>query len=190
MARSGDTLDNPMTGERIVFRTTAAESGGALVSFDYFLPCGGSVPLAHVHPLQEERFEIVSGRARVRVGRRVLRASAGESVFVPPRTIHRLWNDGEDELHAVVDFRPALRTEEGFEQLFGLGKDGKLNRRGFPRPLQVAVMAKEYRNEAEFPLLPSIVQRALIAPFALLGAWLGYHAVDPRYAQNPRAELP
>ena len=117
---------------------------------------GGSVPLAHVHPRQEERFEIASGRARIRVGRQVRRARAGESVVVPRGTVHRLWNDGEDELHVLVEFRPALRTEEGFEQLFGLGRDGKLSRRGFPHPLQIAV--KEYRDEAQFPLLPALMQ--------------------------------
>jgi uncharacterized RmlC-like cupin family protein len=72
MARQGDELVNPVTGERIVFRRTTAESGGAVLSFAYFLPADGSVPLAHVHPRQEERFEIVSGRARIRVGRRLL----------------------------------------------------------------------------------------------------------------------
>src|SRR5213083_760123 len=122
MARQGDALENPVTGERLVFRRTTADSGGAVLSFAYFLPAGGSVPLAHVHPRQEERFEVVSGRARIRVGRRLRRASAGESVVVPRGTVHRLWNDGEDELHVLVEFRPALRTEEGFEQLFGLAR--------------------------------------------------------------------
>ena len=186
MARQGDVLENPATGERLVFRRTAADSGGAVLAFDYFLPAGGSVPLAHVHPRQEERFEILSGRARIRVGRRLRRATVGESVLVPRGTVHRLWNAGGDELHAVVEFRPALRTEEGFEQLFGLGRDGKLGRRGFPHPLQFAVMAKEYRDEAQFPLLPALVQRALIAPLALIGARLGYRAFDPRYAAGPR----
>jgi len=185
MARQGDALENPVTGERIVFRRTTADSGGVLLSFAYFLPAGGSVPLAHVHPRQEERFEVVSGRARIRVGRRLLRASAGESVLVPRGTIHRLWNDGEDELHAFVEFRPALRTEEGFEQLFGLARAGKLSRRGFPHPLQIAVMAKEYRDEAQFPLVPAVVQRALIAPLAAIGARRGYRAVDPRYQAGP-----
>src|SRR5438128_12081109 len=187
MARQGDTLENPVTGERLVFRRTTDDSGGAVLSFDYSLPAGGSVPLAHVHPRQEERFEIVSGRAKIRVGRRLRRAGAGESVVVPRGTVHRLWNDGEDELHAVVEFRPALRTEEGFEQLFGLGRDGKLSRRGFPHPLQIAVMAKEYRDEAQFPLVPAVVQRALIAPLAAIATRLGYRAFEPRYGVDPAA---
>jgi hypothetical protein len=127
----------------------------------------------------------LSGRARIRVGRRLQRAKAGESVVVPRGTVHRLWNDGEDELHALVEFRPALRTEEGFEQLFGLGQDGKLSTRGFPHPLQIAVMAKEYRDEAQFPLVPARVQRALIAPLAAIGARLGYRPFDPRYGAGP-----
>src|SRR6266542_4129253 len=125
MARPGTTLESRLTGERLVFVRTSADSGGALCSFDYFLrPCG-SVQLAHVHPRQEERFEIVSGKARVRVGWRVRSVGAGERVVVPAGTVHRLWNDGQDELHVLVDFRPALRTEKGFEQLFGLAQEGK-----------------------------------------------------------------
>lgn len=148
------------------------------------------MPLAHVHPRQEERFEIVSGTARVRVGWRVRRARAGESVVVPAGTVHRLWNDGEDELHVLVEFRPALRTEEGFEQLFGLARDGKLSRRGFPHPLQIAVVAKEFRNEGRFPFLPAIAQRALIAPFAALGTRRGYRAVDPRFSAGGETPAP
>jgi mannose-6-phosphate isomerase-like protein (cupin superfamily) len=151
MARQGDALENPVTGERLVFRRTTTDSGGAVLSFDYFLRAGGSVPLAHVHPRQEERFAIVSGRARIRVGRRLRRASAGESVVVPRGSVHRLWNDGEDELHVLVEFRPALRTEEGFEQLFGLGRDGKLSRRGFPHPLQIAVMGQGVPRRGTVP---------------------------------------
>ncbi|MDP9279268.1 MAG: helix-turn-helix transcriptional regulator [Gemmatimonadota bacterium] len=48
-------FENPATGERLVFRRTTADSGGAVLSFDYLLRAGGSVPLAHVHPRQEER---------------------------------------------------------------------------------------------------------------------------------------
>jgi mannose-6-phosphate isomerase-like protein (cupin superfamily) len=187
VARPGDVIDNPATGERIAFRRTAAESAGEVVAFDYILPAGGAVQLAHVHPFQDERFDVVAGRARIRLGRRMLHVTPGESVLVPRGTMHRLRNDGEGELHMLVQFRPALRTEEGFEQLFGLGRDGKLSRRGFPSPLQLFVMADEYRREGRFPYVPTLLQRAVVAPVAALGRRLGYRAVDPRYAgQTPR----
>jgi mannose-6-phosphate isomerase-like protein (cupin superfamily) len=181
VAARGERIENPVTGERIVFRATARETGGELLAFDYWLRPGGSVPLAHVHPRQEERFMIVAGRARIRVGRRKLEAGPGDEVAVPPDTIHRLWNAGEEELQAVIEFRPALRSEQGFEQLFGLARDGKLGRSGIPNPLRMAVMAPEYLDEVALPLVPQAIQRALFAPLALLGGALGYSAYDPAY---------
>jgi len=44
-------------------------------------------------------------------------------------------------------------------------------------PLQIAVMAKEYRDKGQFPLLPTVVQRALIAPLAAIGVRVGYRAL-------------
>ena len=46
-------------------------------------------------------------------------------------------------------------------------------------------MAKEYRDEAQFPLVPTVVQQALIAPLAAIGVRRGYRAVDPRYEAGP-----
>ena len=43
MAITGQTLVNPASGERITFRTTAAENG-ELVAIDLELPQGGRVP--------------------------------------------------------------------------------------------------------------------------------------------------
>ena len=90
MARQGDALENPVAGERLLFRRTRADSGGAVLAIDYFLAAGGSVPLAHVHPRQVERFAIVSGRARIRVGGGCGAPAPGKSVLVPRGTVHRL----------------------------------------------------------------------------------------------------
>ena len=66
----GQTLDNPVTGERFTFTDTAASSGGELLAFDFVLRPGGAVPIPHVHPVQNERFEVVDGLMRFRVGLR------------------------------------------------------------------------------------------------------------------------
>ena len=41
MAYAGQMVENPVTGERIVFRQTAADTGGELVAIDLSLPVGG-----------------------------------------------------------------------------------------------------------------------------------------------------
>ena len=44
MAHSGQTLENPASGERITFRRTAANTGGELLAIDLELPVNRRVP--------------------------------------------------------------------------------------------------------------------------------------------------
>ncbi|MGH3089038.1 MAG: hypothetical protein ACRDSJ_17195 [Rubrobacteraceae bacterium] len=70
MARAGDIIENPVTGERITFVKTARDAGGELLRFEYLAPAHTAGPPLHVHPYQEERFvEILSGKLRARLGK-------------------------------------------------------------------------------------------------------------------------
>ncbi|HEV8153289.1 MAG TPA: hypothetical protein VGP78_10160, partial [Solirubrobacteraceae bacterium] len=66
MLTPGQTLENPVTGERFTFTQTAATTGGELLAFELGLRPGGAVPIMHVHPVMTERFEVVDGRMRFR----------------------------------------------------------------------------------------------------------------------------
>jgi quercetin dioxygenase-like cupin family protein len=165
VAEAGEHLHNPVTGEQLVFRRIAADTGGELLEFDWCFPADRSVPV-HVHRLQEERFEILSGRADFRIAGRRLAAGAGEQVAVPPRTVHGWGNAGEDELWARIQFRPALRTEQLFDALFALARDGRVDRKGRPWPLEMAVVLNEFRDELQMPWVPAPVQRGLLALLA------------------------
>src|SRR3982074_1104357 len=52
MAYAGQIIENPVSGERITFRKTAAETNGELLEFDLGLTPDGHVPGMHVHPAQ------------------------------------------------------------------------------------------------------------------------------------------
>ena len=52
MITPGQTLENPVTGERFTFTDTAATTGGELLAFDFALRPGGAVPMPHVHPIR------------------------------------------------------------------------------------------------------------------------------------------
>ena len=168
MAQSGERLHNPVTGEQLVFRRTAADTSGELLEFDWCFPAGGSVP-PHVHPFQEERFEVLSGRAWFRIAGRRLAADAGGEIAVPRATVHRWGNAATNELWARIQFRPALRTEQLFEALFGFVANEPIGRRRSPNPLQLALLLDEFRDEMRMPWIPAPMQRALIAPLAALG---------------------
>src|SRR6516162_5087081 len=69
MIRAGDSIENPVTGERLVFRQTSRETNGAAVVIETYVQPNGFVAAAHVHPSQEERFEVLRGTVGVKVGR-------------------------------------------------------------------------------------------------------------------------
>src|SRR5215210_5059692 len=50
---------------------------------------------------------------------------AGETVVVPAGTPHVWGNPNDDEVHLIIEFRPALRMEEWFETFFGLQKEAR-----------------------------------------------------------------
>lgn len=76
---------------------------------------------------------------------------------------------GDEVVHLVAEFRPALRTEMFFETFFGLATDGKTNRKGLPNPLRLAVLAREYQDELHLARPPLRVQRALFGPWRRWG---------------------
>jgi mannose-6-phosphate isomerase-like protein (cupin superfamily) len=177
MINAGDSIHNPVTGERIVFRQTSRETNGAAVVIETFVQPNGFVAAAHIHPSQEERFEILRGSVGFRIGREKLVAGPGRRLTVPAGTPHKFWNAGEDEAHFVCEVRPALRFEQLLETMFGLAADGRTNRKGMPNPLRLAVIADAHFDTVRLPFPPAFVQRLGLAVGAPLGRLLGYGAV-------------
>jgi len=180
MAKAGDELVNPVTGLRTVFRKTARETDGELLQVDWIGDPGWTTGPDHVHPLQEERFEVLSGWLGLRVEgvERVL--GEGEMIMASAGTAHAAWNAGHDEVHALVDFRPALRTETAFETLTGLAHDSKTNGAGAPRnPLLLALVLHHFEDEIYFVRPPLGIQRVIFGVLAKVGWLLGYRAEYP-----------
>ena len=168
MIKPGQTLENPVTGERFTFTDTAATTDGELLAFELGLRPGGAVPIPHVHPIQTERFEVVEGLMRFRVGLRRRFAGPGEVVEVPPRVLHSFANAGDEEARVRVEVRPALAMEEMLAEVVAMAEAGLMNRRGMPRRLRdLARLARKYDQEAHAPGLSVGMQRLLLAPLTL-----------------------
>jgi len=174
MIQAGDVIENPVTGERLIFRETSRETNGEAVVVETFVKPDGFVAAAHVHPQQEERFVILRGTVGFRLGREKMVAGPGQEVTVPAGTAHKFWNAGEDEAHFVCEVRPALQFEQLIETMFGLAADGKTNRKGMPNPLRLAVIARHHFDDVRLPFPPAWMQRMGLALGAPLGRVLGY----------------
>jgi mannose-6-phosphate isomerase-like protein (cupin superfamily) len=185
MIRKGDTIQNPVTGERVTFLETAAETDGEAVVIDTSVAPNGSVASTHVHPLQSERFEIIAGTAEFHVGNESVTAEPGDVVTVEPGTPHHFRNAGDQELRFVTEVRPALGFESFLETMFGLAADGKTNKKGLPNPLRLAVIMRDHFDLVRLPFPPAILQKAGLMLGAPLGRLLGYRPTYVRVEESP-----
>jgi mannose-6-phosphate isomerase-like protein (cupin superfamily) len=94
VANERRVIENQISRERITFIETGADTDGELLAFDLDLGPNGHVRGAHVHPMQEERFEVQQGTMRFRKGISTLTARRGDVVVVPPGTVHGFANAG------------------------------------------------------------------------------------------------
>jgi mannose-6-phosphate isomerase-like protein (cupin superfamily)/plastocyanin len=186
MLHTGDVLENPVTGERVTFRRTAADTQGELVDVEVELRPDAAVAGTHVHPFQEERFTVLSGTVGFAMNGRRRVATRGDEVVVPPGTPHRFWNAGSTEAHFRTEVRPALGFEDLLETMFGFARGGQTNDRGLPNPLRLAAVGEAYFDTVRLPYVPAWMQRAALALGAPIARALGYGLGT----RKPRAARP
>jgi hypothetical protein len=174
LAYVGQTLNNPYTGERILFEQTGRE----LVSFEHFMsPRTKPTFPEHVQLNQEERFEILAGSACYRLDGIERQAHVGETVVVPPKVVHiNCWNRSPDELRMRHSFRPGLGSDIFFETMFSLAMNGQTNARGEVNLLQLAVIGNAIESQTFNASLPISLQRIALPVVAMIGRLLGYRA--------------
>jgi len=179
MIRTGDTIENPVTGERITFLATSSDTDGEAVVIETVVQPDGFVAAAHVHPSQTERFAVAEGTLGLRVGDKKLELGPGDVAIVEAGTPHKFWNASDEPVRFVCEVRPALQFESLLETMFALAAEGKTNRKGMPNPLRLAVIAREHFDTVRLPFPPDWMQAAGLALGAPLGRLLGYDATYP-----------
>lgn len=174
MPRAGDMIENTMTGERAVFRSTRHETGGALLEADYHLTPGGYVAAAHVHPRQEETFEVLEGSVKINIGGRDVLAVPGQTYVVMPGVSHRIVNHTAESVHMYSTLRPAMRSDELLQTMWALASDGRTNKRGIPNILQAAVSGMYFRGELYLAGPPLWLQDLVFRTLAPVGRAFGF----------------
>ena len=120
---------------------------------------GDQEPLEHLHPAQDERFEVFEGALEVRIAGSTRVYEAGESFEVPRGTVHTMGPAGEDGARARWEVRPALRTEQMFRDIEAAGVAAG----GRPGPMAMAPLLATYRDEFRLGRIPEPVQGAVVA---------------------------
>ena len=181
MAFKGKQISNPVSGQTIEFLTTAKDSNGQLLEMVSTWQPHSAQLAPHFHPRQDEVFRVLEGELTLQVRGKKYKLQKGDTVHLSAGSVHSMWNESAEKVVAHWQVSPALQTEYFLETAMGLAADGKVSEKGVPGLLQVAVMAKKFRQEFRLSRPAFLLQQLLFSamlPFALLR---GRKAVYAKY---------
>jgi quercetin dioxygenase-like cupin family protein len=127
-----------LRGHPMVFLVTGQDTKHTSM-FDWTIPAGFATGL-HVHRVQEETFYVLDGECEWHVGNRLIRATPGTYLFIPPGTPHNITNVSERPSRVLMTVSPPGH-EHYFEEL------AKLAAGGSPDPQALAGLRDRYDTD-------------------------------------------
>jgi mannose-6-phosphate isomerase-like protein (cupin superfamily) len=176
MARAGQVIRNPATGETLTFVVISADSNGSLLRIDVTADPHKEGPPLHVHRAFSERHHLQAGRLRITMRGQDHVVEAPGRFEIPRGAPHTFRVEGGEPARMVVDYEPAGTYERFLETMYGLAAEGKTDERGVPNLLQAAVVGNKHLDDFSLARPPYFVQRVLFAALAPLGRLAGYRA--------------
>jgi quercetin dioxygenase-like cupin family protein len=113
---------------RMEFVVTSGESDGALHQMRVTYAPRSDLPPSHIHPAQDETFEILDGAVELVLDGVRSEHAAPAVVEVPAGTVHQLRNHTDEPATVLWSTRPALRTGEFFLAMHEAASIGDLDR--------------------------------------------------------------
>lgn len=183
----GEALENPVTGEvaRVVELPWSNPEGRSVAELTA-VP-GARVAGEHLHPALTERFTAISGELTVlRDGERST-LGPGESAEIAPGVWHDWWNEADTDAVVRIEVTPGERFVHMIETLFGLAREGHVDSKGMPNPLQLALIGSEFSDVIVFRKPPPAVQRIVFGALGPIARARGYRATYPSLSRTTLA---
>ena len=131
----------------------------------------GGTSAIHIHPQQEEIYEVTEGEIEVYLEKRWRTLKAGERVTIPKGTIHAFRNFGNQKATAFNSHNPGLRFGEMLETIQEHINEGKItSTKGFRNLAYMSSIMVNYKDVMITIQPPSFV----ITLMANLGKLFGY----------------
>lgn len=191
MVKSGDIIESIPTGERVIFRKTAAETDGSCVEFDLFVAPDGRPGAPHTHLTSQEKFEVLAGSITFYKEGEPQELQTGDTIIIPAGTPHDFKNLGGREVHMRGWVEPPHHFEDLMETFFALSAMGKTDKDGRPSLLQTVAILYRLRREYRVEIVPYWVQRFIFPILAMLARARGYTSTisypEPNMGTSERA---
>lgn len=170
-------ITNPVTGE--TFRCLAVDENAYIE--EWTVPPVGYVPFEHIHLRQDEILHVKSGEARFVVEGKEIIAKAGETITVAKGERHIAFNDKNETLQCVVEYRPGLDSLLIAQCFLGLILDGEYDQHGGPSIPKMGYFIKGCEALTRPTNIPAPVFKQVINLFYLKGKVLGWKKLYKKY---------
>jgi mannose-6-phosphate isomerase-like protein (cupin superfamily) len=166
VAGTGDTLAFP-DGSDYTITASAGETGGSFVEMEILLPPNAVAPPLHIHPKQEEDFEVLAGAFDVHFEGQWMRLPEGESMTIAHGAPHAFRNSSGLRVRVRNVHRPALGFQDYLEELHSLAIEGKI--KSFTDASSLMTLARLYEKYEDTIEPAKLGQRAVMGLFARVG---------------------
>jgi mannose-6-phosphate isomerase-like protein (cupin superfamily) len=170
-------LTNPITKE--TFRTISANAEAYV--FEWIVAPGGYVPFEHIHLVQDEIFRIEAGEVKLVIEGKEFIGKAGDVITVPKGKRHIAYNNKNETLKAIVEYRPGLDMHL-LEQCYnGLLLDGEYDKKGSPPILKLGYFMKGMQAVTRPTSVPASLFSVTVNLFYFAGVLLGWKKQYKKY---------
>jgi len=181
MSKKGQILTDPTNQNVYEFIETANDTHGERVVMKATINQKGRLVPNHMHVIQNESFEVLSGQLTVLKAGETITLTAGEKITLPKNIRHNHFNNDDNPLTYVHTVEPALDFEYLMENLVGLAADGK-SKNGKYGLVQELVTLRYLDSKTFLADIPLGIQKMLMYTIAPLGRLLGYRAIYKKYS--------
>ncbi|MFM7358985.1 MAG: cupin domain-containing protein [Sediminibacterium sp.] len=181
MPSKGQIMVNPDKGDIYEFLETAKDTNGESVSIQMTLKSKGEQVPNHFHALQDEHFEVLSGKLTILLDRKKQVLTAGEKITLPRNKPHNHFNTGDEPAVFIQSVSPALDFDYLLENIIGLTIDGKMPN-GKAGLVQELVTLKYLDSKSYLASIPVGFQTFLMNVVGPIAGVLGYRAIYSKYS--------
>ena len=181
MPSKGQIMVNPDTGDIYEFLETAKDTNGQRVAIKMTLKSKGEQVPNHFHALQDEHFEVLSGKLTIFLDGKKQVLTAGEKITLPRNKPHNHYNTGDEPAVFIQSVSPALDFDYLLENIIGLTIDGKMPN-GKAGLVQELVTLKYLDSKSYLASIPVGFQTFLMNVVGPIARVFGYRAIYSKYS--------